>query len=883
MTLPNRTRFLISTLLWIALLSGGVLSFASETKPCPLIVQARQWRPLEILELKERGYELREVARLNPSLRKMYSSEGWVLERLKGQRVRLHLQHQELVHLDFTMSDFPFCSQREQLMTFLDKGRRLTEPARDLLSPQPLTTNTFLDAVLALEELDLDETTPEVTRKRLDDLVRSARIAAREHSDFFLKFSAARKALLQGGLKRYCKSRTTLAEYTQLGCTNCVGQTVLFLGILMEADLIPPPGWEFGFAVYSDHLQPVVFNRERWIRMDLVTRKFHRNTNVDILPPYELLRLGLLKSYRWIWEDSPSLRTLNFLYQFAGNWLPSLIKSVVPLRAQIHLSPGEIPPIFDFSPLNAWVRFSETDPPDQSEVPEGDDHAFRDQLYALGLHLSSNSALTRNTNQLPGGGSGSARLSIRFEFAPSLVDVPFLVVNRGPMASSAILVKNQELYQKLSRIRPQQALQLLSNELYEFEKELIPDIRDLTLLLENPRWLDVWLKNVNLWEARALRFSRGIQRLGAFALDDFFNYNTEIPKEFERRLLRFHRALESFSDRLGLNPQNSLKLLTRLNEEQGLNFFRWITHFDRETLKVLLYTQNLPVGSLPRSGNPVLWPLLRAMLYDSRFFYSSESAERDGGSLLTSDGANAAIHLRTPNVDLPQVSVNCPPDFNGWVESGSFVINCGSQDGSLQRSQRNIPNWLYAGLFVSSVDALFHPGHLALYFRGASLTLPASLKKVTNAINAGEAYTHPIRITRDEKLSVLEGLVPAFFSEEWSRHGLFICSDPTSNCIPSSNQPWWEAHPLYSAAREFLKSRPQFLVINPEAPQDRIYAYGSNIGYRCDNEWVNESGWVCVDALGRGGVFHSLMLPGGQSTVMSFKRPTETEYEIGAD
>ncbi|MGH1467370.1 MAG: hypothetical protein ACRBBP_00620 [Bdellovibrionales bacterium] len=68
----------------------------------------------------------------------------------------------------------------------------------------------------------------------------------------------------------YCTESTLLTDALLNGCTNCIGETSLFLSLFVDSKFSAPSGWKLGTQVFRDHIRPVVYNTEASKTFDLV-------------------------------------------------------------------------------------------------------------------------------------------------------------------------------------------------------------------------------------------------------------------------------------------------------------------------------------------------------------------------------------------------------------------------------------------------------------------------------------------------------------------------------------------------------------------------------------------------------------------------------------
>ncbi len=68
----------------------------------------------------------------------------------------------------------------------------------------------------------------------------------------------------------YCRESTLLTDALLNGCTNCIGETSLFLSLFVDSKFLTPLGWKLGTQVFRDHIRPVVYNTENSKTFDLV-------------------------------------------------------------------------------------------------------------------------------------------------------------------------------------------------------------------------------------------------------------------------------------------------------------------------------------------------------------------------------------------------------------------------------------------------------------------------------------------------------------------------------------------------------------------------------------------------------------------------------------
>lgn len=93
----------------------------------------------------------------------------------------------------------------------------------------------------------------------------------------------------------YCRESTFLSDALLNGCTNCIGETSLFLSLFVDAGFEPPRGWELNVQLFKDHIRPVLFNSQSGFTFDLVYgQKEEKRASIV---SWRSLILGLLEGF----------------------------------------------------------------------------------------------------------------------------------------------------------------------------------------------------------------------------------------------------------------------------------------------------------------------------------------------------------------------------------------------------------------------------------------------------------------------------------------------------------------------------------------------------------------------------------------------------------
>lgn len=295
----NSIVYTVRTLAICSALFGTWLAQGEER--CALSYPSPHLKPEDVQALTKKGYSPRAVPYIGEdliSLRKVTDTKLWALVPDKsGLNVVYEMPDGNgsipLMRFHYVSVDaIPACE-------ILSKQIKYTNGMRLNISrtfPALRGEGQLLEAFLKIEELDADlkktKHSPDLIRSHLEGLKSEAsRVwtgsAGRPYGQ---RLHEVRKVLLAGGLLNYCRDFPRFHDLATRNCTNCVGQTLLWLGILDHLQAENRDN-KFGFIHYEDHLQPVWIN-ERDEHIDLVYNKLI-DRSLKVSSAKELIALGI--------------------------------------------------------------------------------------------------------------------------------------------------------------------------------------------------------------------------------------------------------------------------------------------------------------------------------------------------------------------------------------------------------------------------------------------------------------------------------------------------------------------------------------------------------------------------------------------------------------
>src|SRR5690606_29983384 len=92
-------------------------------------------------------------------------------------------------------------------------------------------------------------------------------------------------------LKTYCRDMISFRDFSEDKCTNCQGQTMLFVALLLDLQIIADAPWRLGIQIMSNHVRPVLYNGKDLI--DLVYATIEKDSGDPIFNAEYLLYLAL--------------------------------------------------------------------------------------------------------------------------------------------------------------------------------------------------------------------------------------------------------------------------------------------------------------------------------------------------------------------------------------------------------------------------------------------------------------------------------------------------------------------------------------------------------------------------------------------------------------
>lgn len=239
---------------------------------------------LQVIHLEQNLHQLS-----NETLASLLTDNTFLL----GERRRLHFSllngryNETWVPLTWAANQVPppregqsFC---QSLRSFLQWARRGREAALALVDYRlDAASDSFLG-----ETLIKQEATFLWQQQLLPEEVESAQQIYREllakipqnpgPPGYFFRFWTQVVELIYSREKEninYCKDKAMMIYALLDRCTNCVGETALFIALFIDAGFEPPAGWKLGVQIYKDHVMPVLYHEENSRAFDLSVGRF---------------------------------------------------------------------------------------------------------------------------------------------------------------------------------------------------------------------------------------------------------------------------------------------------------------------------------------------------------------------------------------------------------------------------------------------------------------------------------------------------------------------------------------------------------------------------------------------------------------------------------
>ncbi|MBC87103.1 MAG: hypothetical protein CL677_07965 [Bdellovibrionaceae bacterium] len=114
-----------------------------------------------------------------------------------------------------------------------------------------------------------------------------------------------RQALISYGLANYCRDNTSMLNFFEDTCTNCQGQTYLYLSLITDLGIQVPKSLEFGFQIFADHVRPVILDKASQKIIDLVYATFDpvSDKQPEVLSKAQMMSGFMLKHYTYLSDD----------------------------------------------------------------------------------------------------------------------------------------------------------------------------------------------------------------------------------------------------------------------------------------------------------------------------------------------------------------------------------------------------------------------------------------------------------------------------------------------------------------------------------------------------------------------------------------------------
>lgn len=279
-------------------------AFASGTETCPISYESGVLQSEQLKVLITKGYQPRAVRSLRNdvwSLRQATDTNLWALVPTKaGFNLYFELPagSGEVPLMRYAFPKVEVLPACEEVTRKIKLMREVRFQMRETF-PALRKEGRLLEAFLQIEEMDAHLKGlpyPSLVVKRKMESIRNEaerEWRASEGKPMSHRLHAIRKVLLTQGLASYCKSAPRFRDLTTRTCTNCVGQSLLWLGIL---DFLKAEDAQnkFGFVLYHDHIQPAWINPEG-VKIDLMYNK-KIDPLLEVQNPRRLVALGV---QRW--------------------------------------------------------------------------------------------------------------------------------------------------------------------------------------------------------------------------------------------------------------------------------------------------------------------------------------------------------------------------------------------------------------------------------------------------------------------------------------------------------------------------------------------------------------------------------------------------------
>lgn len=92
------------------------------------------------------------------------------------------------------------------------------------------------------------------------------------NSNFFEQLNLARKTIMNDlNISNYCNNGDSMTSAILRGCTDCEGNTTTIISALNDLNIYLPSNFKLAVQIYSDHIEPVLFNTQEKSYLSLLT------------------------------------------------------------------------------------------------------------------------------------------------------------------------------------------------------------------------------------------------------------------------------------------------------------------------------------------------------------------------------------------------------------------------------------------------------------------------------------------------------------------------------------------------------------------------------------------------------------------------------------
>lgn len=109
----------------------------------------------------------------------------------------------------------------------------------------------------------------EFLKKINEDVIQTRKIFA-DGTSFEEQVENFRQFIMNQKLVSYCRSEARITSLLTSGCGNCDARARYTATILQDAHIALPEGMDWGIQNFSDHVQPVLYNKKTGAVYDLI-------------------------------------------------------------------------------------------------------------------------------------------------------------------------------------------------------------------------------------------------------------------------------------------------------------------------------------------------------------------------------------------------------------------------------------------------------------------------------------------------------------------------------------------------------------------------------------------------------------------------------------